>query len=332
MLLSRRSVVAGLATLPVLLPARASAADYSDAARYSAGSRGVSFLVMQDGQVLFEDYPGEGQKALAWPLASGTKSFCGIMAAAAAADGLLSIDERCADTLPEWQDDDRKTRITIRDLLTLTSGMPGRIGAAPSYAKAIEARAKADPGRRFTYGAVPFQAFGEILRRKLAAKGDPGDPVSYLQARVLDPIGVRPAGWKRGDDGHPVLPHGARFSALSWAQFGQAVLDGGSRLDSETLEACFEGTKANPGYGLTWWLMRKGLVPPSPRSGLGGTMPSDIEAEDIVMAAGAGNQRLYLLRKRRLVVVRQATGILEALRGRGAKWEDVLFLRKVLAA
>ena len=66
--------------------------------------------------------------------------------------------------------------------------MAGRIGRPPSYAQAIEAQPVAPVGTRFQYGPVPFQIFGEILRRKLADRGLPPDPVRYLQQRVLDPI------------------------------------------------------------------------------------------------------------------------------------------------
>ena len=72
-------------------------------------------------------------------------------------------------------------------------------------------------------------------------------------------------------------------------------------------------------------------MPPGPgtRAGLEAA-PQELADEDVVMAAGAGNQRLYLLRRRRLVVVRQASGILEAMAGRGPVWRDGDFLRALL--
>ena len=50
------------------------------------------------------------------------------------------------------------------------------------------------------------------------------------------------------------------------------------------------------------------------------------------MAAGAGNQRLYLIPQQELIIVRQASGILQALvrRNRGPEWSDAEFLRLVL--
>ena len=305
--------------------------NFDRAARMSAERRGVSMLVMSAGRVLFEDYPNEGGASRALETASGTKSFCGVMAAAAVADGLLTLDEPCARTLPEWSNDAR-AQITLRQLLSLTSGLPsGQLGRPSTYAQSVSTPVRDAPGARFQYGNLPFQVFGEIMRRKLRAAGRDGDPVAWLRSRVLDPIGVTVDRWRVGADGMPLLPQGAALTARDWARFGQWVLDGGQSVDAATVSACFEGSTANPGYGLTWWLLRPGLVPPGPgtRAGLEAA-PQELADEDVVMAAGAGNQRLYLLRRRRLVVVRQASGILEAMAGRGPVWRDGEFLRALL--
>ncbi len=324
-------VLAGASTASVPRPVLASESlNFDRAARYSAERNGVSMAVMQSGALLFEDYPNAGSATRAWETASGTKSFCGVLAAAAAADGLLSLDERCALTLEEWSADAR-AGITLRQLLTLTSGLTGeRIGRPPTYAASVSAPLRDPPGSRFEYGPTPFQVFGEIMRRKLRAAGREGDPVAYLRARVLDPIGVTVDRWRRGTDDFPLLPQGAALTARHWARFGQWMLDGGKGVHAATLAACFDGTTANPGYGLTWWLLRPGLVRPGPRTDLDSAVQAFGRNEDIAMAAGAGNQRLYLLRRRGLVVVRQASGILEAMAGRGPAWSDADFLRALL--
>ncbi len=333
---TRRSVVAGLGA--TALAGCASAKEivtgvtgpYAAAADYSASRRGVSLLVMKDGEVLFEHYPAPGGAAQGWELASGTKSFTGIMAAAASADGLLDIDEAAAATLPEWRGDARKSRITLRHLLSLTSGLKIRnaIGRPEPYAQAIKSPAEHEPGQVFEYGPTPFQAFGEIMVRKLKAAGKESDPARWLQARVLDGVGVRPTDWKRGRDGYPFLPQGAHLTARDWARFGQWVMDGGAGVDPKVMAALFEPSAANPGYGLSWWLLRPGLKGPNPRAGVDeSTIGEAAMHEDIVMAAGAGDQRLYLLRKRRIVVARQANRIFQSFGPRAVKWRDGDFLR-----
>jgi len=315
---------------------RPSAAGFAAAAAYSAERRGVSLLVMREHEVLFEDYPGAGAVSAAWELASGTKSFTGLMAAAAQADGLLDIDAPCADVLPEWANDARR-EITIRHLLTLTSGLSeiGETARPPAYAAAIEAGLDRPVGEHFQYGPTPFQAFGEILRRRLVAASGQADPVLWFQARVLDDIGVRYEDWKRGRDGNPFLPQGGHFTAQNWATFGQWVLDGAAGVDRKVVDALFEPTTANPGYGLSWWLLRPGLIGPSPRAGLDAESigAAGIE-EDIVMAAGAGDQRLYLFRERGLVVVRQANQIVRGMfqaRRTNTVWNDSDFIRLLLS-
>jgi len=49
------------------------------------------------------------------------------------------------------------------------------------------------------------------------------------------------------------------------------------------------------------------------------------------MAAGAGDQRLYLITERDMVVVRQADGILNGMRGGQSGWSDPDFLTLLLS-
>jgi CubicO group peptidase (beta-lactamase class C family) len=335
-------------TLTLLLASNLAvqARDLRAAADYSATHRGVSFLVMKDGRVLLEDYPNGGSADRAWELASGTKSFSGILAVAAAEDGFLKLDEKASLTLQEWRNDGVKAQITLRQLLSLTSGLGGgRVGRAPSYAEAIQAKVTASVGNSFSYGPTPFQVFGEILRRKLSPRW-PG-PLDYLKARVLDPAGVAVGSWRHGRDGQSLLPAGARLSARNWARFGELIRRGGSiddpkapggsrrLLDPALLDQCFIGTSANPAYGLSFWLNRpvpaekKAQIPVLSRA-------TDLAGQpelpaDLVMAAGAGDQRLYISRQRGVVIVRQADGILRSLVGDRSGFSDVEFLRRVFA-
>lgn len=326
-MLRRTFLLAGAAN--VVAPA-AHAFGFAAAARYSAERRGVSLLVMRDGRVMFEDYPNAGGPDRGWELASGAKSFTGIMAAAAVADGLMRLDERIAETVPAWRADPRKSRITVRQLLTLSSGIEGgRLLRPETYAASLDTPAQHEPGAHFAYGPAPFQIFGEVLRRKLTRDAD---PVAYLQRRVLDPLEIAPTQWRRGRDGLPFMPQGAHFTARAWARFGQFVLEGGRGLvDRDALAACFDPTRANPGYGLSWWLLRPGLVPPSRGAGVEISAAEAARLGEVNMAAGAGDQRLYLLPERGLVVARQANQIFRGMRARGEeRWSDAEFLRLVL--
>jgi CubicO group peptidase (beta-lactamase class C family) len=300
----------------------------ADAASYSKAHRGMTMLVMRKGKVIFEDYAAGVDPADAMNIYSGTKSFNCAIAVAAAEDGLVSLDELVADTLTEWKGHPRKSKITVRQLLTLTSGLDaGRIGDIPTYAEAPQAEALHEPGTRFQYGPVPFQVFGELMRRKLSSTGEM--PVDYLERRVLDPIGLKIDHWRTGKDGNPKLSAGAFLTARQWAKYGQMILDGGTWkgrkvLDADLLARCFEGTKANPGYGIAFWLPSN----PGGITWLGEEMGGALDVGGpVIMAAGMGKQRLYILPSRGLVIVRQARR--RGLGGFGFK--DSVFLPPIVS-
>ncbi len=298
---------------------------------------GASVLVIKDGTIVCEAYMGRGAADRQMELASGTKSFVGLMAAAAVQDGLLALDEPVAKTLPEWRTDPIKARVTLRQVISLTSGMRSQVGRPPEYAEAVSYPLTAAPGERFQYGPAPFQLFGEVMKRKLAAAGQPPDPLVYLHRRILDPIGLAEVGWRRTPGGDPLLPQGALLTARQWARFGEFVrggarLDGRPIVDPATFQDLFVGSAANPAYGLSWWL------PKGPASGDPVTASFDLALHpgcappDLVAALGAGNQRLFVIPSMQLTIVRQAElNLAPADRQSAAgpprlRWSDVAFL------
>lgn len=315
-------MIPALALALVLAPAPPSEASIRAAQAYSEEFGGFSFVVMHNGKRIHEAYSDRGSIERTSELASGTKSFAGVLALVAIDEGLISsLDEKVSDTLTEWKSDPRKKNVTVRELLTLTSGLPGgTIGRPPSYADAIKIENTARPGIRFQYGPAPFQSFGELMRRKLKSKQlSVGE---YMDAKVFKPLGMTHGTWRKDADGNIHLPSGAFLSAREWAKFGEMVrLDGKGVLKPGQVKILFQGTKVNDAYGLTWWLPTKRGKGPSPLKGLPGdsAMP-----QDIGMAAGAGGQRLYVIPSRGLTVVRQCPVSFND------KFDDLTFLKKLL--
>src|SRR3954452_12978715 len=255
-------LILGLAPIGVDdAPAAPDATRLRSAADYSESKNGRTMVVMYDGRVIFESYHAGGAADTPQMLASGSKSFVGVAAMAAVEDGLLRLDDPACEAIVEWKDDPSKSRITYRQLLTLTSGLtPGERGAAvraPSW-KAIVAKPMAGtPGGQFAYGAYHLNAFADALERKLG--GETFE--AYLKRRVLDPLGVKVEWRFRCDDGHPQVGGGAFMTARDWATFGEFVRRGMGGLGDEVigrdlLAVCFRGTEPTPAYGLTWWLKK----------------------------------------------------------------------------
>lgn len=285
-----------------------------EACNYSVNRSGHSFLVQYRGETLYESYAGGWDAAMGHRLASGTKSFSAAILALAVKDELLTLDEPVSDTIREWKSDERLKEITVRQLLNLTSGIdPGPVGRVPSYAAAVGVSALSAAGEKFRYGPNAFQIFGELVRRKLAARDDLSfaDPLDYLAERVFVPIGLHYTDWRRDEDGLPHLPSGAFLTARSWARFGQFLLqegawEGGALVDAGTLrESVAVQDAVAPAYGLTFWLLDGSADKQRPW------------LEGGYVAAGAGKQRLFVLPAVELVVVRQ---------GESRKFENLDFL------
>jgi CubicO group peptidase (beta-lactamase class C family) len=265
------------------------------AADYLKELNGHAMLVYHRDELVFEEYFNGWSADQPHRLASGTKSFSGAMLAAAVEDGLLTIDEKAVDTIAEWKDNPRKSQVTIRQLLSLTSGIvPGSTReTAPSYARSVAiASAKFWPGQRFQYGPIPYQIFGELMRRKLAARNESVE--AYMKRRILEPIGLKVSRWVKDVDGNVHLPNGMSLTAREWANYGkfvrhQAKWDGRQIVPWNVLKECFVGSHANPNYGITFWLKEAGNAP-----------------NDLVFARGLGSQRLYIIPSLELVIVQFA--------------------------
>jgi len=265
------------------------------AAAYLKELNGHAMLVYHRDELVFEEYFNGWSADQPHRLASGTKSFSGAMLAAAVEDGLLTLDEKVVDTISEWKNNPRKSQITIRHLLSLTSGIvPGSTReASPSYAKSVAiASAKFWPEQRFQYGPIPYQIFGELMRRKLATRNESVE--AYMKRRILDPIGLKVPRWVKDVDGNVHLPNGMSLTAREWAKFGkfslhQAKWEGRQIVPWNVFKECFVGSRANPNYGITFWLKETGNAP-----------------DDLVFARGLGSQRLYIIPSLALIIVQFA--------------------------
>ena len=312
--------------------------DCARAATYSEGRRGVSILVMQNGRTVFEHYANGGSAHGRWPIFSGTKSFWEIAALAAVHDGLFKLDDLVSDTITEWEDDPRKSRITIRQLLNQTDGIEAasrlqRASIQDRNNMAIQLPAIAEPGAAFIYGPSHIQIFSELLRRKLKGRS----AIAYFEGHVSDRLGLHRLNYKKDSRGNPLPATGFELTAREWARLGELVLGNGNYhgrriVPAALLREAFSGSQANPSYGLTFWLNQQ-----SP-TGREADMERMLDLQwqsaqwtdlcickdapaDMVVALGSHYQRLFIIPSLKATIVRQ---------GSEAKFFDSHFLRLLL--
>ncbi len=229
-------------------------------------------------------------------------------------DGKIRPDDPAAKFIPAWRNHPQKSRITIRQLATHTSGiedaeqddiphmqLPGWKGAfwrrdPDPFSLAIhQAPVLFEPGSRFHYSNPGMAALAYAVT---AAAGQ--DLQTILQERVLGPLGIPAAEWSIGYK-HPYEVDGLRL----YANWGGAAFTpraaarlGGYMMREGLHMAVYAGmpvadrsrNKFDPASGLCWWTNYDGVWPEVPR--------------DAFMGAGANHELLLVIPSLRLVAVR----------------------------
>lgn len=318
------------------------------ASTYSRDRSGDALIVAQDGKILLEE--GQNGYDLKSPhlLASGTKSFSCALAVAAQMDGLLIFDQRVSDDIPEWRTDPARKDMTIRHLLSQTSGLTTAAdlpATSDRYARsiALDQEVISTPGEQFIYAPINFYVFGELMNRKLArsttltAKTPGRRIIEYLQKTVFDPLEITSFDIRYDAADNPNLAGGGLMTAHDWLKFGQMILNEGDDpqgkqvLDPDMLAQCFMGTDANPYYGLTFWLqydlenpveLTEVVIDPPTAQDVGVT-PQNTKPQ-VIIAAGAGQQRLIVIPSLNAVIVRFGT--------QDRRWSDAAFLQSLLTS
>ena len=302
-------------------------ARYADAAAYSDGEKGDALLIMKDGTLVFEHYQAPTTARTAHLLASGTKSFNAALFALGKSLGVWTLNENVSQTITEWQGDPNKSQITVRHLLSLSSGLVDsplysafNVANLDTYDLAINGSTSLyPPGVACIYAPSNFQVLAAMFERKTGL-----DPVRFLYDRLLSRLGFsaeNTARWTRDALGHPQMAGGAYFTGREWINYGKLWIQNGVWEGQTLLKPTLVHkavTYDNPtfqGYGLSWWLnvptgdTYDPAVDQIPEDGRpeGAQIASNVPA-DMFMAAGLGRQRLYVLPSLGLVVLRYGHG------------------------
>ena len=262
--------------LPVGTPLDLGAAwSLEDPDRFLAETQTSSLLVLQDGVIRHEQYLRGGANELRTSFSS-VKSIVSTLIGLAIEDGsIASVDEPITSYVPELLERDRRfAEITVRDLLTMSSGLryverslPWSDDAQTYYgtdlrATALSVRIEEPPGRTFLYNNYNLLLEGLILERAT------GERVSdYLSSHLWQPMGAEAdASWSLDSvgSGFEKMESGFNATTRDYARFGLLFANDGraagrqvvpeSWIDLATSRAL--ETWPNSGYGFHWWTGR----------------------------------------------------------------------------
>ncbi len=329
------AVAAGPLSAAAALPAAAPAAPPAalpPAARAAAESFFVdpavaetrAVIVMLDGQRVYERYApgyGPGNRFISWSMA---KSITSTLVGELVADGRLELDTPAP--VPHWRDapGDPRARITLRQLLHMSSGLR-HVEETPVetadtnralfadksgdiIAHATDAPLDRPPGTKFQYSTLTTHILADIVGRTIApAAATPAARRAamrnFINTRLAGPAGMPSLLCEYDPQGVLLGGSFCHASARDWANFGQLYLDDGVVAGVQVVSPSwvrFVRTPAptDPGYGGHFWLNRARPAARNP------ALFPDQGPADAYAAIGHLGQYVVIVPSKRLVVVR----------------------------
>ena len=287
---------------------------------YSREHAGRGFLAWHDGQLVAADFTDGVDAHTQFASYSMHKSVLAIVVLAAIEDGLIeSLDDPIGRYLQAWHADVRGT-ITIRQLLTHSSGLAhyafdSKEAAGINYSSRIRAQALAyplagKPGEIFQYNNVNSLIVGIALEDVLTKRGR--RYADYLSERIWQPLQNQDAAlWLSHADGISRYQAGLEAGLADWLNIGIMLANGGKFAGSTILLPASVAeltmpSATNPSYGLHIWLGNAW----QPERSYGPGTPVKVPHKDPYLAAdvwffdGFGGQRVYVVPSRKLVLAR----------------------------
>ncbi|WP_046573965.1 serine hydrolase domain-containing protein [Spirosoma radiotolerans] len=272
-----------------------------------------SLLIVRNGKLVYENYFNGYTQAIPENIYSATKSITSLLVGIALDKHLINrIEDKVLDYFPQYADlpnlTTAKKQLTIRDLLTMSSGLecndddpqsPGNESTMYHSSDwvhyTLSLPMKADPGTLTAYCTGGVAVLGGILER---ATGQTID--EFAQASLWTPLGIQSIRWDRMPTGQ-VNTSGRMFiRPRDMAKLGQLVLNQGKWQGQQVVSADWvrESTRQqvvlrDQEYGYLWWrrsfLMDGKTVPAYYASGNGGQYIVVIPSENMVVVSTAGN-------------------------------------------
>lgn len=294
-----------------------------------AAHKTTGLIVIRRGRIALEWYAPGWNADRPHGTASMAKALVGgVSLAVAMHDGRISPDDAASKYIAAWSSDPLKSKITIRQLATHTSGISdAELDGVPHdqlpewkgdfwkrtpdpFSIAIrQAPVLFEPGTQYAYSNPGMAALSYAITASL--KG--GDIRTMLKERVLDPLGVPERDWSIGYgqaynvDGLKLYANwgGATFTARAAARIGQLMMlqgrwNGRELIRRDVIKKVLtdqgmprparSSTNPSPASGLAWYTNADGVWKAAPR--------------DTFAGAGASHQVIVVAPSLDLIVVR----------------------------
>ncbi|MGB3801042.1 MAG: serine hydrolase [Lewinella sp.] len=196
-----------------------------------------SVLLVRGGTLVLEEYFGSFGRDSIHNMRSASKAITSALVGIAIDQGFIkTVDEPLQHYFPEYEGtidnwDERKREVTLKHLLSMTSGVKGNEGAmypTDDWIKFyLDQPLVAAPGETFSYATSGVVTLGNVITRA----ADLRIP-EFADRYLFGPLGITAYHWpitnSRGSQGLAMTGGGLSLRPRDMAKFGQLYLNGGT--------------------------------------------------------------------------------------------------------
>jgi len=269
-----------------------------DLLNYLQTKNSKSFIILQNGRIVLENYFDSHTSTSLWYWASAGKTLTSTVTGIAEQEGFINIDHKVSDYIGNgWTSEPlaKENLITCKHLLTMTSGLDDALGdnVAPA-----NLQYKADAGTRWAYHNV-YVKLQDVVSQATGKTWS-----EYFNVKLRDKIGMS-GNWIQNGDNSVYWSN-----TRSMARFGLLALNSGNWNGSQIVNSNYFNSATttsqniNLSYGYLWWLNGKTSyhLPQSQLQFPGKLIPN--APDDMYCALGKNDQKIYVVPSKKLVIIR----------------------------
>ena len=225
----------------------------------------AALIIARDGKVVAERAFGKPTGPILQM--SVSKSICSLAIGMLIAEGKIAgVSAPLSTWFPEFAAG-QKAKITLRHVLTHTSGIAHQIepttlvGQADRLRYVLDSPLTDEPGKVFSYSNEACQLLSGIIQK---AAGEPAD--TYIARKLFAPLGITGATWDRDQAGNVCTFGGLHLEPRQLFRVGEMLMAGGRWQDHEIVPAAWLAESTAPASddiptcGYLWWIQRAGSL------------------------------------------------------------------------
>lgn len=280
--------------------------------------KGISgIVVIKNGELLIEEYFNGSQRGSLHNPRSVGKSFASTMLGIAIQEGFIASEEQKISDFYDLEKFDNfspaKTKVSLKDLLTMSSGFEGNDFVAQSkgneenmyptdnwvkFALDLPMIRNGKIDKQWSYFTAGAVVLGDVVHKSV-----PGGLESFAHKKLFEPLGIEKYQWQYTPQNVANTAGGLQLRALDFAKYGQLYKNGG----------IWNGTQVIPQKWASDSLSKQIARSQEPKDGEPGghygylfwhdTLLLNEQSYDVAYATGNGGNKIFIFKDIPLVIV-----------------------------